>query len=307
MLLLEFVGRYIETRIGLKRRSADQLRTAVNLFEAWNHAPLHLSDLSEELLTKFLVAYRQSVPRQVSPATINSKRRAILTLWRAAAKRYPSLCRPPIDADVPKAREAKHIPQAWTVSEVELLVAHSRRLPGSVSGIPRRSYYSSLFLSVWDTGCRIGALLSARSLDLSIADRYLLIRAENQKQAADQLFWLSDTTIAAIAAHYDAARDLIWPWKQSERWFFRTARKIIEGAGLHPPKSGGQLFHRLRRSNLSYCAAVDLELARRQAGHYSSRLTQTSYVDPRIARQRSAVDVLPKLHLPNDDEQMRLF
>jgi integrase len=71
-------------------------------------------------------------------------------------------------------------------------------------------------------------------------------------------------------------------------------REIVAEAGIRQPAGGRQLFHRLRRTTLSLCAAVDPSVAQRQAGHANYATTLKHYIDPRIARGRSAADVLPE-------------
>jgi integrase len=298
MHLADFCEVYAQNRLGISDGYVEQLRTAIRTLDRWAGRPVDTANLSAGLLTSFLVAYA----RQVSPATVNSKRCSLLTLWEAAAS--SGLCQAVERRSVPKAAEHKRIPEAWTVDQIERLVSECRGLRGYLGGIPRRRWWPSLVLAVWDTGARISALLSSRIVDLDLADRRLLIRAEAQKSRADQLFWLSDSTVASIAGHYSTARELVWPWPCCRRTLWESFRRIVEAAGLTSSRRGMDLFHKLRRSNLSYTAMVDPELARQQPGHTSVQTTQRHYIDPRIARQRSAVDVLPKLHIAEERQRM---
>lgn len=58
-------------------------------------------------------------------------------------------------------------------------------------------------------------------------------------------------------------------------------------------KTGKQLFHRLRRTTITFCAIVDQSVAQRTAGHRDFATTQKYYIDPRIYRSLSAADILP--------------
>ena len=84
--------------------------------------------------------------------------------------------------------------------------------------------------------------------------------------------------------------------------------RIAEGAGLRSdPTLAMQLSHKLRRSALTQVAmSSGLDRAREQAGHSSAAMTRRHYIDPRLLRDRSAVDALPQLEL-DDDPQLRLF
>ena len=142
----------------------------------------------------------------------------------------------------------------------------------------------------------MGSVRAATPKDCSLTDQRILLRAEEQKQNVDQIFRLSDSTVETLKRIYDPNRPAIWPWPYCYHQLWIQFRRIVEGAGLKAGKSH-DLFHRIRRSSLSAIAAHDLELARQQAGHSTSRITQRHYIDPRIAHQRSAIDVLPELSL----------
>jgi integrase len=86
---------------------------------------------------------------------------------------------------------------------------------------------------------------------------------------------------------------LIWPWPHHRRTLFLRFRELVEAAGLPCPRTGHQLFHRLRRTMLSYCAAVSLPIAQQQAGHTTAAMTLRHYVDPSIARPQ-----LPPIPVP---------
>ena len=290
MLLREVLNRYLEARM-LKPRSAEQLALAVRCLTQWLGRPATLEDLTPETLGRFLRDYLTSH----AAATTNGKRGAILTLWRWASKRESAGASSRwAFADVPSAKEPRRIPLAWTVDEIERLVATARQWPGAVGDIPARVYWSSLFLATYDTGCRIGALLSARAVNLSLANRSLVIEPEATKTGVGVVYWLHDQTIAAIAGHYDPARELVWPWPYHRRHLWTVCRRIVDAAGLVADKRGMSLFHKIRRTCISYCALVNPALAQQQAGHSDPRLTQQRYIDPRIAKRQSAVDVLPR-------------
>ncbi len=295
MMLIEFLrGTYLPTRIGMAANSAEQLAVAVRIYN------VPVGDLDEIELARRLSVYCQSH----SPATTNSKRRAILTLWNAAAAN--GLCRPADRNKIPRAREYRRTPLAWTKAEVERLVAHCRRLSGRHGDVPQAAFWASIVLFIWDTGARIGATLASQPTDCNLSERYLILRAEHSKTGVDRLHWLSDKTVAAIAGHLCPRRSLIWPWPHHRRTLYRHFRYIVEDAGLQAETTMG-LFHKLRRTNLSYTAAGGgLGLAQQQAGHASPATTQKHYIDPRIAHQRSAIDVLPKLNL-SGDKQLSLF
>ena len=283
-------AKYLPSRLDMRPGSARQLRTAAGQFCDWR--PVPLGELCDEIVAEWL-RYLVQIGR--SPATVNSKRRAVLTVWRHAFRKG-HVDQPP--RDVPKCHEPQRIPRAWTVAEVEALVAACRKEPGEIAGIAARYYWPSLVLAVYNTGARISALRSVRCADCNLAERCLIVRHASQKQRRDRLFWLTDQTVAAIASHYNEARELVWPWPLHPDRLWKRFGQIVERSGIPDNRRHCDLFYKLRRTNLSYTAAAGgVEMAARQAGHASSRTTRTHYLDPRIAREQTAADVLPTLEI----------
>ena len=201
-------------------------------------------------------------------------------------------------AVLPRLPEPLRVPLAWKKHEVERLICHVRTLSGDVGEIPRRLWWPSLIIAEYWSGCRIWALLHTATADLSMSEGYLIVRAEFQKTNRDQFFSLPDQAIAAIAAHWCPHRKRVWPWPYCRRWFWASFRKIVEDAGLSSSTRGMDLFHKLRRTCLSYAAAAgDIGVAQRQAGHSNPQITRDRYIDPSIAPQQSAANVLPALNL----------
>lgn len=287
--LVNFFARFSALRVDLSAHYLGQFSTAVGLLDRWRGSPVTLTDLTQELLTGFL-GYLQN--RGSAPATVNTRRKSLLLLWQAAS--VQGLVDPP--PVIPKLTEPGRLPVAWTVTELERLIACARALTGDVGSIPRRYWWPSLLLGIWSTSARVSSLLATKTEDCNLGERYLILRAENTKSRRDSLKHLTDQATASIAAHYDAARPLVWPWPYNRRYlwhFFR--RRIVEPAGLQASSRGMSLFHKIRRSGISYLAAVDPELARQQADHRDLRTTQRHYIDPTIACRRNAADELPRL------------
>jgi integrase len=274
---------------------------AVRLFDRHVGRPVLVAELTESMLVDFLAEYS----RRVSPATVNAKRRSLLALWTQAAR--DGLIPAPDRLRVPKARELRRIPEAWTVEEVSRLVATAMSMKGLVGRVDKSVWWPSLLRSLWETSSRVSAMLSVRPLDCHLDERYLLVRAEHTKQGIDQVYWITSDCADAVSRVYNPHVAHVWEWPFTSRHFYQSLRQIVEAAGLKADKRlAMQLSHKLRRSNLSYTAKNGgIQLAQMQAGHSSPQMTIRHYIDPRIARQQSAVDVLPKLILP--DEQRRLF
>jgi integrase len=165
---------------------------------------------------------------------------------------------------------------------------------GAIWGVDASDYWSSLILALFATGERFSAVCSSRWQDFDSASKTLSIVASATKTKCGRVYKLTDQATTAIELMRFPPRELIWPWPHCRRYRWTVLRRIFEAAGLFC-EGERQLAHSIRRSTISYAAAVDLEMARRQAGHYSASLTLSAYVDPRIASLSQAADVLPTI------------
>ncbi len=287
--LREFLEKvYLPGQLNIGARTAREYQSVVKHLVEWAGVDVRLARLSDDMICRYL---RHRLKTD-APATVNSHRAKLLALWRCAwRKRLVD----DLPRDVPKLREPKRVPVAWTVSEVSRLVAQCRALTGKVGPVPAADFWTSLVLVAWETAERVGALLQAEQQDCDLDHRTLLVRPDTTKTDAGRLYSLGEDTVATIAKILHPDHRLVWHWPHKRRWFFTVFRRIVEGAGLSAGKHN-DLFYKLKRSNLSYTAAGGgIELARQQAGHDHARTTLRHYVDPRIARQPSARDVLPPL------------
>ena len=102
-------GYYLPTR-PLADGSAKQLAVAAGL------CTVPLVEITERQLAERLKAHA----RTHAAATTNSRRRALLTLWRAAAD--DGLTSPPRARLIPTQPEPRRTPQAWRASEVSRIL-----------------------------------------------------------------------------------------------------------------------------------------------------------------------------------------
>ena len=274
---------YLPSRIEVSSDYAAHLAAVVGRFSAHLGRDAMLVDLTEQHIAAYLMTYR----RERSPRSTNNQRQSLLCLWRAAfdfamvaaAPRARLIRRLPVEHDPP---------ESWTTEQIGQLIATAATLPGEVAGIPRAGWWTSLLLTAFWSACRIGALMKAPSANY----RGGMILVRGQKNHRSQLYVLPPSCCAEIDATEPQTRTLLWPWPHCRRHLFTEMRRLCELAGLPCEKKHGDLFHKLRRTTLSLCAAVDPAIAQRQAGHASYATTQTHYIDPRIARGPCAADVL---------------
>lgn len=287
---------YVPLRlIGASPKTVEQYEIALRHWKRFCGS-LALSDIDDMALAAFVAA----LARSRSPATVAKTLRHVMSIVRLAAKRAGVV--PP---DPPAVRVSRRIPEAFTIDQVEAILAECRREPGSLAALPASRWWPALVLFVFDTGCRVGAALASVADDLAIGERSVLLRAETQKQRADQWHTLSDQAIAAIAALYPRPGSLVFPWPYGRGVIYKRFRRILDRAGVPAGRERGGLFHKLRKTTASYVHANGGD-ATYQLGHSSRQVTER-YLDPRIARNGQAIDVLPRPEMPIDDPQMTLF
>ncbi|HLA84311.1 MAG TPA: hypothetical protein VJL29_05925 [Thermoguttaceae bacterium] len=277
---------YLPSRISVSESYASRLRSTVRMLVAFLGKNIAVDELNEADLCRFLTAFFRSRRGR----TVNGARQTILTIWRNAYDN--NLCeRLPRLGLVRRVPEDVDPPEAWTSEQCNRLFSTAARWEGMVGDIPAGPWWLSLLLSIYWTGCRIGAMIQTPA-DCYRSGEGLLVR--KQKNHRPQWYSLPASCCEAIDATRPNEREMLWPWSQHRRTIWIRFRQIVEAAGIPSPRTSRQLFHRLRRTTLSLCAAIDPAIAQRQAGHADYATTLKHYVDPRIARGRGAADVLPE-------------
>jgi integrase len=285
--LLRFCGTYCQQRLSLSHGGAEQLAVAVRQYSKWLGREATLGDLQQVPVLGFLRAQMGLL----APATINSKRQALLSLWRAAAEEG-LLAWPP---KIPKLREPERLPVAWTLDQVSRLLQTARALPGIWYGVPRGLAWEICLLLIWDTGVRVGSVLAAEVSQVDLAAGLWRVPAEHQKgRRRDRLFRLHPQTIDAIARSLGNGRTTTrlfpFPYRRREVWLHLKC--LLRDAGL--PFDRTHLFHCLRRTTESYGAAArGIEWAAACVGH-SPAVARKSYISPLIFQPPSLVEVVPR-------------
>lgn len=298
MPLVDFVDRvYLPQRLGLRPRSARQLRTVARQFQGFT-GPVPVSQITDDQHTAFL---RHLLDIGMEGTTVNSRRRELWTL-RSFAYRKRMTGEPP--RDVPRAPEHHRTPEAWTVEEVGQLLSYSAGLPGYVGCSRAGAWWPALESLIYWTGARVGDALAAKSDSLDIVRATWRCRAS--KTGKEHLYDLHPRCVDALKGIYNRERAPLFAWPYSPNHLFVAFRLIVKRAGIRYSGQPRQLFYRLRRTNLSYCWAADPSIAVRQADHSSAEVTRAHYVDPSIAHARSARDVLP-VPTFSLSRQLRLF
>lgn len=152
--LLSFVRNVYALERVVEPRTIKQLEYCVfALGEFLGKAPT-IADLTSDNLNRYLMAYAQGH----KPETVKSKRRGLLTIWRALyeaelIEQYPRRIR--------KSKPIARIIIAWTPADVEKVFQQAGKLKSKFrkSGVPKRLYWQLLILLAYETGMRRGDCL----------------------------------------------------------------------------------------------------------------------------------------------------
>ena len=285
--LLEYHAQFYE-RIKLAGKSPNTRRIyrgTIRQFEKHlGRTPL-LSDLDDETVAVFM-AWTTGQGR--SPATANRHRNALVALWRFAARKRHVEEFPDVDS----LQEFKRVPVAYTGEQMGRLLAVAPN-PKPIAGIPSRLWWSALLLLIYDTGIRIGAALKLECADFDRDSRKLLIRAEIQKQRADQMLLVSEETAAVLAKCIAVReRDRLFPLDVCMCTVYFRLSGMLKRAGL--PHGRRDKFHKIRRT----CATmVELHGGRGSAmvqlGHSNPRVTE-AYIDLSALPEFRVIEQVPR-------------
>ena len=272
-----------------------EYRTAINQLCDFASCEVLLNQLSDDLIER-LLGYLAK--RGAAAYTRKRVRATLLAIWRLAArKRDPATRKPFVDEaplEVERVRVPKLEAEAWSVEEVSRLLSVAEAAEETVCGIPAGLYWSSLILTIYDTGFRVGALMKLRTTDLDIDRRFVKARHGTQKAGNDQSLPISQSTADRLILTHPELRDLVFPWPYKEaRTLTKRLRLLLQRAGL--PCGPRDLFHKLRRTNGTYiCDVAGEEAAMRQLGHSTVQVTR-GYID---RRKLSAPRLVEKMQRP---------
>eukprot|EP00913_Durusdinium_trenchii_P028455 g26683.t1 len=272
----------------------EQLDVAVRLMRRFRET-VTSGLLSVELLVEFANWLRKP-PAERRPRTVNNKLSAIGTLWAFAEERGVA---PPRPKKLPRVKETKKLPRAWTLKEFRLMLHAAQNAPDRFGWGP--CHWRALLLVLYDTALRISPAMKLEWSDVDLEQAIVTVPGERQKNDCETLHQLHPETVSALAAlrtrdsresqsgnaAYHSTRVFRWPW--SYHWpQEKLTRYILQPAGL--PTTRNRKFHCIRKTSASHLAAVAGDaLATHHLGHLSPGMARASYIDPRIAMTQSSL------------------
>lgn len=279
MLALDVLSQYVSTHpYGISDGSADQLRYSLSSLQ--DHCGIISTGIFD---TDMLNGWIDSMRETHKPDTIRTQRGNILTLWRFAF-REGIVSEQPLK--IRRLRPIRRSVEAWTIAEVQQLIAAAKRLRGHFRAVTwrRAPWTASLVMAGYDSGLRLGDLLRVSASQLSNES----LRITQHKTGRIVYVRFRPETYAeiliAMSDHPDSK--LLWPlWGRREA-LCRHIVKLVSAAGIRPGT-----FRWLRRTAATQVERMEPGRATELLGHASRSTTEQWYID----RSQLSTPPLPPL------------
>lgn len=252
-------------------------RTTLKMFDEFLGRRATLADLNDAVINAF-AAHR--LANGLSKYSVNKDLFNLLALWRWLHKKHFVRNWPDVALEKPPIR----VPVALTRKEL----AAVREAIQMEQSPPGPAFWLALFLLTWDTAERIGAVMALTWDRVDLDAGWVHFNAEDRKGAtADNVLPIAPETMAALKAI--RRRDgRVFRWPYSATYLYYRLGHIMQRSGL--PDNRLYKFHVFRKSVASHYEAAGGN-ATELLGHTSRKVTR-AYLDPRIVRTTSAVDLL---------------
>lgn len=278
MRLLELFEDY-KIRARSKPGTERLYRCAIRQFSLSLIRPAEMEDLTEDRVAQHVA---RRLAKGTAAGTIAGEQRKLYSLWRFACREghlkiWPSSH--PI-------RVPNRIPRAWTADELRRLFACAK-FATDVGSVDGPLWWAALFSCLWDSGERITAMLSIRWDNVDLDGLTIYIPAEERKgETEDRVYPIAEETAQLLRRLPREYRPFFWPYDITTL-YNRLKKMLVKG---ELPADRRSKFHRIRRSTASHYEAAGGN-ATELLGHTSRKVTR-GYLDPRIVKTKSAVDLL---------------
>lgn len=291
MSLRELLERYA-LLMSLSDRSVTLYGHTIDKLEEFLGRPAEVSDLEDVTVAKFLRwrATNTRGQKTISSHTVAKDRSQLLAVWTWACKKK---IHPGEWPGLPRQKKVKRTPTAYTVDEIGKLVRAARVRRGSMKcKLPSAWWWSTLLQAAWQTGERVGALLTLRWGEVDLERCRIIYLAETRKgRERDLVRPITPALAAEMAQRKGPPEALVWPRAGHPLSIYPSLRLLCKAAKVTP-----RGFHAIRKSSASYIAAAGGD-ATAHLGHADPAMTRGHYLDPRITERTSGLDFLPPLDL----------
>lgn len=261
-------------------------RIAVRRLSQFAGCHVTLDQLSDELIERFM-GWLVAMGR--SPALANHYVRSLLAMWRFAFRKGLVATQP---QDVTKLRLLKRMPEAWSLEELERILAACRKQEGdAIENVPANVWWPAFVLLLYYTALRVSAALALRSEHMNWSTGELFVPGTIQKHRADWSFQLPPALIELLIQSGAKGRSLLLPHRYNLPAIRNRYGRILKGARL--PTGRRNMFHKIRRTSATFLAdALGEAAAMQHLGHSALSVTRT-YLDPTKIRRIDVAKALP--------------
>jgi len=285
-LLTFFESEYIPRRIPAASPSTiKSYRITFRMLDRFLGRDARLCDLNNGTIAAFQVERLKEVRRPTVKRDLDN----IKAVWRYCClrgklKEFPDLPTISCAAPTPIALSEDDIHRVWQAIQAEtrpVVVSCSPLLE-----VPAPVWWSAIFLTCWDTGERFSAVFNLKEQTIDLTENWILFPSESRKGSVrDNLKPIAPDTAAALGELLElysrrTYNTRVFRWALNKGLVWRRLADIMERAGL--PDSREFKFHAIRKSVASHLYAAGGN-AQRLLGHSSQRITDSHYLDPRIA------------------------
>lgn len=286
--MYDYLERYALER-EIRSDSVAQLRYCLNTFgEFLGHCPAS-TDFTDDAVNRFILWLTGD--GGYAEETARSRRRGLLTIWRAAAE--DGVLQPP--RKVRKMAPHYSVPRAWTEQQVALICAECDQLCGSFRRFPhiqRSTFAKAAALAMYETGFRRGDLLRIQRFQIQPDGLIVLVQS---KTGQPHLARIRPETLALIDQTAASTRPRVFGGVVSARWLSRLLDRVYAAAGI--TEGSTKWF---RRSGATHAEKAAPGTGWKYLGHTTPRIAHRSYIDP--LQTGSQPFMPPKLPPPPDQK-----
>lgn len=278
--LAQWAERYILAR-DISAGYARLLRSAVAEFDRFRGCPALLGELSEVDVNRWA---RHLADSGQSPKTRHSKLGYLLAIWRDAWAERVAENEP---RRVIRVRVPRREPVAWSLAQLDALVAGCRQLRGwySFSGIRRRDFWETFFRVSFDTGLRCGDVLALR-LEQFLADGRVqgVVQSKTGRPLSPQVKPGTLRAVQALDPWVAERGGVVFWWPACRERFYVEQRRVVLAAGLSMSSGGSR---RIRRSGATVVDEQQPGMAWMYLGHAAPGLDHAAYIDRSIQHRET--------------------
>lgn len=302
---------YLPNRLGdAREKTKEAYRTAIKQWRLLMGDP-PIKDITTTTISSFRDALMKMRGRKkhlpMSPNSVRSYMRHIQVLLDKLGPPGKGN-RDALDilARVPWAkppREVERIPQIVSLRQISdcIMASVAMEFP-RFSGVKAPAWWRALLIVAWNTGLRIGTLLSMRMDEVDWAKSRLVLPAARMKSRRPMIVHLNPPAMTALRS-IRTDRELVFPWQETgRRNFYKYLHKLEKAAGI--PRSEHFGMHAIRKTVATMLYEVNPGAAQFALGHTTNDVTRKSYVDGGglVAR---ALDQLPQPEgFPTDGQSL---